>query len=325
MAADAARLALPEIGRPWRLALLGDRGMLARKVRELAPAGCVVGGFDLPGFNLTDAAQVAAALDGFAPDIICNCAAFTAVDACEEREAEALAVNGTAVGNLAALARQTGALLLHLSTDYVFAGDQRSPYREAAATAPQSAYGRTKLAGEQAILASGLQRYLIVRTSWLYGPGGRNFVATILGLAAERDELRVVADQVGSPTYTGDLAEALYRLLAAVLDAERQGDPGGFGVYHFSNAGECSWFDLAVAAIEQARAHGRQLRVRQVHPIATADYPLPAPRPAYSVLATDRYRQLTGCPVPSWQDGLRRYIEETGCPGQPDKEKPNHD
>jgi dTDP-4-dehydrorhamnose reductase len=152
-----------------------------------------------------------------------------------------------------------------------------------------------------------LQRYFIVRTSWLHGPGGKNFVTTILRLAAERDELRIVADQVGSPTYTGDLAEALLRLLASAGQGEAF---DGYGLYHFANAGQCSWCEFADAIVAEARHHGETLAVNRVVPIATADYPLPAPRPAWSVLSTQRYRAVTGSAPPPWRDGLARHLAE---------------
>ena len=207
---------LSPVTRHRPLALIGSNGMLARKVRELAPPQYEVVGFDLPEFDLTDRAQVMAEMTRLQPAVIINCAAFTNVDGCESQEELATRVNGAGPGTLAEAAQAVGAILVHISTDYVFAGDKGSPYTESDPTGPLSAYGRSKLAGEAAIVASGLSRYFILRTSWLYGPGGKNFVETMLRLAAERDELRVVADQVGSPTYTGDLAAAIYNLLGFV-------------------------------------------------------------------------------------------------------------
>lgn len=297
--------------RPLRMVLFGAKGMLARKVIELAPGGLEVHGYDLPELDITRCDQVRRCVQQWQPDIILNCAAYTAVDRCEAEEEAALAVNGEAVACLAKVAGELDALLVHLSTDYVFDGRGCVPYRESDPVAPQSAYGRSKLAGEEAILASGLKRHLIVRTSWLYGPGGKNFVDTILELAAVRDELRVVDDQVGCPTYTGDLAEALYRLIAAVLLGERSGRSDGFGRVHFSNAGSCTWHALACAAVAAARELGWKLVVDRIEPIPTEAYPLPAPRPAYSVMSKDRYALLTGCTVPTWQDGLLRFLRES--------------
>jgi dTDP-4-dehydrorhamnose reductase len=290
---------------PRVLALIGAGGMLARKVRELAPSGYAVHGFDLPGFDITDRPLVLAEMAALGPAVIVNCAAFTDVDGAESREDLATLVNGAGPGHLAEAARQCEAVLVHISTDYVFAGDKGVPYREEDPTGPLSAYGRSKLAGERAIAASGLERHFILRTSWLYGPGGKNFVETMLRLAAEREELRVVADQVGSPTYTGDLAAAIFRLLAL---AELPAGPGPFGVYHFANRGECSWHGFATQIVASARAAGIPLKVKRIVPIATGDYPLPARRPAYSALAKDKYLSATGAAIPPWQESLELYL-----------------
>lgn len=304
----AAEQLLPERGAPWRLALVGANGMLAKSLRALVPGNVVIAGYDLPDCDITRPVQMRAALEAFRPDLVVNCAAFTAVDRCESEEAAAQAVNGMAAGTLATAAADCGALLIHLSTDYVFDGRKGAPYLETDPPAPLSAYGRSKLAGEQAIAASGLERQLIVRTSWLHGPDGSSFVATILRLAGEREELRVVADQIGSPTYTGDLAMALYTLAGAVLRAEREGRRDRYGLYHFANAGQCSWHEFAEAIVAEAGRLGVPLAVQRILPIATADYPLPAPRPAWSVLATQRFRSVTGCTVPEWRDGLIRHL-----------------
>ncbi len=285
-----------------KLALIGCNGMLARKVREFAPTNYTVHGFDLPQFELTDRAQVLAELEHLQPAVIINCAAFTNVDGCETEEELATRVNGAGPGFLADAAKAVGSVLVHISTDYVFAGDKTSPYREDDPTGPLSAYGRSKLAGEKAIVASGLARYFIVRTSWLYGPGGKNFVETMIRLAGERDELRVVADQFGSPTYTGDLAAAIFRLLAL--------SPPAYGIYHFANLGECSWHGFAEAIVELARQHGEPVKATRVLPIATSDYPLPAPRPAYSVFSRDKYLHTTGAALPHWRDSLEIYFRE---------------
>ena len=287
-----------------RLALIGANGMLARKVRELAPAGFAISNYDLPEFDLTDRAQVLAEMERLQPAVIVNCAAFTNVDGCETQEELATRVNGAGPGYLAAAAKAVGAILVHISTDYVFSGDKGTPYLESDPTAPISAYGRSKLAGEEAIAASGLERYFILRTSWLYGPGGKNFVETMLRLAAERDELRVVADQVGSPTYTGDLAQAIYRLLVV---ADR---PDVFGVYHLADLEECSWHGFAETIVTLAKEAGEPLRATRVTPIRTDEFPLPAPRPAYSVFSKEKYLTATGATLPHWQESLKKYLKE---------------
>ena len=307
------------------LALIGSNGMLARKVRELSPDDYEISNYDLPEFDLTDRAQVLAEMTRLQPAVVVNCAAFTNVDGCENQEELATRVNGVGPGYLAEAAQAVGAILVHISTDYVFSGDKGSPYTESDPTGPLSAYGRSKLAGEAAIIESGLSRYFILRTSWLYGPGGKNFVETMLRLAAERDELRVVADQIGSPTYTGDLAVAIYNLLEAVTrdallvtgaDSEpfvtRHPSPVTdlFGLYHFSNQGETSWHGFAEEIIAQARQQGEILRAARVVPIATSDYPLPALRPAYSVFAKEKYLAATGAGIPDWQESLSFYLQE---------------
>jgi dTDP-4-dehydrorhamnose reductase len=291
-------------GSKRQIALVGERGMLAQKVRQLAPAQCVVHGLSRPDFDLTDATGVREKLRALKPDVIVNCAAYTQVDACESNAGLAFRVNGEGPGNLARVAVELGATLVHMSTDYVFAGDASHPYKEDDEPAPESVYGRSKLCGEKAIIDSGLQRYFILRTSWLYGPGGRNFVETMLRLAAEHQELSVVADQVGTPTYSGDLARAIFNLLA--LEGSGPGTP--YGVYHFSNEGSCSWHGFAETIVTLAKSLGLPLLARRVVPIASADFPLPAPRPAYSVLSKGKYRKITGAVVPEWRESLELYM-----------------
>lgn len=287
-----------------RLALIGANGMLARKVRELLPKHYELHGFDLPEFDVTDRECVTTVLARLAPAVIINCAAYTNVDGAETEEALAMQVNGTAPGYLAMVAKQLGATLVHISTDYVFAGEKTEPYLESDAVAPASAYGRTKLAGERAIVDSGLTRYYIVRTSWLYGPGGKNFVETVMRLATEREELRIVADQIGSPTYTADLAGALFALLAA-------GETGApYGIYHYANDGEASWYDFACAIVALMRKQKLPVKAQRVVPITTEEYPLPARRPAYSVFSKAKYSAATGTVVPDWQSSLKQYLQE---------------
>ncbi len=285
-----------------RLALVGANGMLARKVRELVPAGCALAEFDLPDFDIADGDAVRAAMERCRPAVIVNCAAYTNVDGAEADEPLAMRVNGLGPGHLARAAGEVGAILVHVSTDYVFDGGKTTPYAEDDPVAPMSAYGRSKLAGEEAIRASGLTAYYIVRTSWLYGPGGKNFVETVIRLATEREELRIVDDQIGSPTYTGDLAAALF----ALLDAGANRAP--FGVYHFANGGETSWYGFACEIVALMRQLGMPVAARRIVPIATGDYPLPARRPAYSVFAGDKIRRATGMAIPAWRDSLAAYM-----------------
>jgi len=310
-----------QLGAGGPVVLLGAKGMLAQMVRARAPQGIDLRCYDLPEFDLTDKALVARVLSEIKPEIIINCAAYTAVDACQTQEDFATSVNADSVGRLAEIARAQDATLVHISTDYVFAGTQKRPYREEDPTGPLSAYGRSKLKGEQAIIASGLEKFFIIRTSWLYGPGGNNFVETILRLAAERDELRIVADQIGSPTYTADLADAIFNLLG-IADEPQPLRRSPYGVYHFANDGRCSWYEFATEIVALATKTGFSLRVKKLLPIRTEEYPLPAPRPAYSVFDKSKYCLATGKIVPGWETSLRKYFREhnrTGSPGGTDK------
>jgi dTDP-4-dehydrorhamnose reductase len=270
-----------------RLLVTGAAGMLGRDVVAAAQeAGHDVAALARAELDITDAAAVRDAIAAARPDAVINCAAWTDVDGAEAHEAEATAVNGAGAGNVAAAAGD--ALVVHVSSDYVFDGTASEPYTEDAATGPRSAYGRSKLAGERAVSEAG-GRAAIVRASWLFGPHGRNFVDTMRRLGAERDELAVVDDQVGCPTYTGHLAAALVEI------AER----GVTGVMHVAGGGRCSWFDLAEATFEET---GVAVRVR---PQSTADTGRPAPRPAFSALASTR----GDAPVlPPWREGLRAHL-----------------
>ncbi len=270
-----------------RLLVPGAAGMLGRDVVAAAgDAGHEVVALARADLDITDAGAVRAAVSEARPDAIINCAAWTDVDGAEADEADATAVNGAGAGNLAAAAGD--ALVVHVSTDYVFDGEASEPYPESAVTGPRSGYGRSKLAGELAV-ASASDRAAIVRSSWLFGPHGRNFVDTMRRLGAERDALAVVDDQVGCPTYTGHLAPALVEV------AER----GLTGVLHVAGRGRCSWFDLAVATFEE-----NCLRC-DVRRQSTADAGRPAPRPAFSALASTR----SDAPVlPPWREGLRAHL-----------------
>ncbi len=266
-----------------RLLVTGAAGMLGRDVVAAAgSAGHEVAALARADLDITDAAAVSAAVRAARPDAVINCAAWTDVDGAEENEAAATAINGAGAGNLA----HQGVHVVHVSSDYVFDGEAREPYTEDAPTAPRSAYGRSKLAGELALAGANAA---IVRSSWLFGPHGRNFVDTMRRLGAERDELAVVDDQVGCPTYTGHLAPAL------VTIAER----GVTGLMHVAGGGRCSWLELAEATFAET---GLDCRVR---PQSTADLGRPAPRPAFSALASTR----DDAPVlPPWREGLRAHL-----------------
>lgn len=234
-------------------------------------------------------------------DWIINCAAYTAVDRAEDEESEAMAVNGEGPRNLGRVANEVGARVIHVSTDYVFDGRSRSPYPEEARPSPQGAYGRTKAAGEQR-LADATAAHFIVRTAWLYGVHGKSFVSTMLKLMPEQEELGVVDDQHGSPTYTVDLADAICRIVAS--------DSRAFGLYHYTNEGATTWFDFARAIYAAARARGKITRECYVRGITTQEYPTRAVRPRYSVLDTARIKATFGLTIPSWRNALQRYFDE---------------
>ncbi|GAO55348.1 dTDP-4-dehydrorhamnose reductase [Novosphingobium sp. MD-1] len=275
--------------------IVGANGQLGRSLAANAPEGVAVVAHGSDTLDITDADAVRASVEAQRPDFLFNAAAYTAVDKAESDEAAALAVNATAVGHLAAAARAAGARFIHVSTDFVFDGRQGIPYAPDAPTAPIGAYGRTKLAGEAAAGADAL----VVRTAWVYAPTGGNFVRTMLRLMAERPEVRVVADQVGTPTYAPGLAAALWTLAGQ----------GARGIHHYTDSGAASWYDFAVAIQEEALAAGLLDRCVPVLPIATADYPTPARRPFYSVLDKTATFAALGQPAPHWRVQLRAMIE----------------
>jgi dTDP-4-dehydrorhamnose reductase len=274
------------------LVITGVYGQLGRAVeREARRRGLDPIGYDLDTLDIRNASAVDAAVAGCRPATVINCAAMTAVDQCEHDPTTAMAVNGEAVGHLAAACNRAMARLVHVSTDYVFSGTGQRPYLEHDPTGPINSYGRSKLAGER--LATGADRHLIVRTSWLFGHGGSNFVEAIRRqLDAGTTALRVVADQVGSPTYCEDLA-------AALLDLDAH---GATGIVHACNSGVTSWHGFAAEIVRQLGA------ASAVEPVTTAEAPRPAHRPAYSALDTGTLNRLIGRPLPPWQDALARYL-----------------
>jgi dTDP-4-dehydrorhamnose reductase len=249
--------------------------------------------------NLLRPDQIRQAVTTHKPDWVINCAAWTQVDKAETEAATAFRINRDGAECLAQTVAGCGGRLLHMSTDYVFDGRQRRPYRETDATGPQSVYGRSKLAGEQAVLAA-LPEAIVLRTAWVYGVRGRNFVKTMLRLAATGQVLRVVKDQTGTPTSAADIAQAI----AALTSCDTR------GVFHFTAAGETTWYDFTVAILEEARRIGFGIRTESVLPISTAEYPVAAARPAYSVLDTTRIQACLEGPVPAWRDSLRTMLKE---------------
>ena len=289
--------------------LTGINGQLGWELqRTLAPLGTVVG-LDRAQLDLSQPEMIRTVVREYRPDIIVNPAAYTAVDKAEAEPEQAHAINATAPGVLAEEAKKLGALLVHYSTDYVFDGGKTDPYSEDDRPNPQSVYGRSKLAGEDAVRASGCA-HVILRTSWVYGVQGGNFVKTVLRLARERDELRIVADQFGAPTWARRLAlcsaEILRQCRANPDDASRH------GLFHLTAAGRTSWHDYAEEIVCLARQYDPLLRDKPlaIEAIPTSAYPLPAPRPANSVLATNKVKKAFGLELPPWRDDLAACIEE---------------
>jgi dTDP-4-dehydrorhamnose reductase len=272
------------------LLVTGAGGMLGRAVVDAATRlGHDVQASTRADLDITDAQATRLALVSARPTAVINCAAYTDVDGAESAWQAAEAVNARGAGNVAAAAAEIGALIVHVSTDYVFDGSKREPWLESDAVAPLGVYGDTKLAGERAIAAAN-PVHAIVRTAWLYGAGGKNFVDTMLALGAQRAEVSVVTDQVGCPTWTGHLAGALVEL------AER---PQETGIHHIAGSGSCSWNEFALEIFERAGIECRVL------PATSEQFVRPATRPAYSVLGSERRNPLV---LPPWQDGVAEYL-----------------
>lgn len=273
----------------------GAGGMLAQDVlARLADAGVPAVAVARTDLDITDPAAVQAVLSEHRPAVVVNCAAWTAVDDAETREDDALRINGDGPRHLAEACRELDAVLLHVSTDYVFPGDAEKPYAEDAPTGLRSAYGRTKLVGEQAVLATLPDSGFVVRTAWLYGAGGGNFVRTMIKLEAVKDTLDVVDDQRGQPTWTVDLAHRLVLLGQAALAGTAPA-----GVYHGTSSGETTWFGFTQEIFRLLGADAARVR-----PTTSAAFARPAPRPAYSVLGHDRWQQAGIEPIRDWSEGL---------------------
>ena len=274
-----------------KLLVTGAAGMLGRDVMLAAGnAGHDVVGFGRAELDVTDAAALEKKFDLERPDVVINCAAWTDVDGAEEAEADALAINGAGAGNVAAAAAAVGASVVYVSSDYVFDGSKGEPYVESDQTAPLSAYGRTKLAGEEATIAAN-KRHFVVRSSWLFGVRGGNCVETMLRLAESQNEVLVVRDEVGSPTYTWHLAYGVVRLIEGVE----------FGIHHMAAAGRCSWYEFAREIFEQAKVECKVLST------TAAEFGRSASRPPYSVMVSQREHAIR---LPSWQDGLAGYLAQ---------------
>jgi dTDP-4-dehydrorhamnose reductase len=287
---------------PIRFLVTGQKGQVVSALAERAPKGVEVLTLGRPDLDLANPASIRDAFDGETADIVINAAAYTAVDKAEEEEALAMRVNGAGAGLVAEQARRLGAPVIQLSTDYVFDGSLDRPYREDDPTAPLGAYGRSKLEGEEAVAAAN-PRSVILRTAWVYSPFGANFVKTMLRLGETRDEVRVVADQLGSPTNALDIADAIFAVAMRML---AQPGPEDYGVFHVTGAGEATWAEFAEEIFSDSRAYGR--KPVKVTPIATADYPTPARRPANSRLDGALLERVYGVRLPPWRDSLRPVV-----------------
>lgn len=283
--------------------LIGSQGQLGQQLQQILKNQgqnlITVARNDL---DLTQNTAIRQIIQTHQPQLIVNCAAYTAVDKAESEKDLAYQINGIASGIMAEEAEKLGAYLIHISTDYVFNGTKGYPYLENDLTEPLSVYGASKLAGEQAIIQA-CTRYLILRTAWVYGVYGKgNFVKTMLRLGTEREEIKVVSDQIGSPTWTGDLSQAISLLIPQL-------SPDITGIYHYTNSGVASWYDFAVAIFEEAKQLNFPLKVQQVIPITTADYPTPAKRPAYSVLSCGKITKILGKFPPHWRESLKLMLK----------------
>ena len=290
-----------------RILVTGREGQVARALLNAAGGDVVIDVLGRPELDVTDRESIELAIRRLSPDILVNAAAYTAVEKAETDEASAFAVNGQGAGNAAAAAATAGIPIIHVSTDYVFSGDQEDPYREEDPTRPINVYGRSKLAGEQAVVVAN-SAHVILRTSWIYAPWGSNFVRTMLRLAGERDTVRVVTDQWGTPTYAPDIAEGILTVARKAL-----GDANGEawrGIFHMTAAGATSWAGFAEAIFSASAAHGAP--TSRVEPITTAEYPTRARRPANSLLDNAKFRGTFVHALPDWRGGVQRCVAAIG-------------
>jgi dTDP-4-dehydrorhamnose reductase len=280
--------------------VMGCNGQLGHSLADTASVNVNLIGLDLPELDITDASAVLEICRETRPDVIVNATAYTAVDQAESESALATSVNVEGPRNIAIASREVGARLIHISTDFVFDGQSSTPYKADAVTNPLSVYGQTKRDGELAVLEETSGTAVVIRTSWLYSKTGSNFVKTMLRLMGERDELGIVADQFGSPTWADSLAEALW----AFVDA-----PEHSGIFHWTDSGETSWQEFAVAIQQEALALGLLGKAIPIHAIKTEDYPTAATRPAYSVLDCSSTIQAINIQPAEWRTNLRRMLK----------------
>lgn len=288
-----------------KILLIGITGQVGQELqRTLTSLGEVIG-VGRQELDLSQSEKIHQLISEIKPDIIVNAAAYTAVDKAEGEPDLAMAINASAPKEMALAAQKIGATLLHISTDYVFNGRNHTPYLETDQTDPLGVYGKSKLLGEVGVREN-CDRHIILRTAWVYGARGHgNFVKTMLRLGAERTELKVVADQIGSPTWSYDIATTITQLLTKSRD-----DSDINGIYHFTNSGVASWYDLSVASFAEARKLGFPLKIEQVLPITTAEFPTPTQRPAYSVLSKTKITAVLNNYPPNWSYSLKKMLKE---------------
>ncbi len=285
-----------------KLLVTGQAGQVARAMAQAGSDDVMVTCVSRPDLDLTDLSSIRTAIDRHKPNIVVNPAAYTAVDKAESEAELAFGINRDGAGNVARAAAEAGLPIVHISTDYVFAGDKTEPYLEGDETGPTCVYGASKLAGERAV-AEANPACVVLRTAWVYAPWGNNFARTMLRLAADRDVIRVVADQHGTPTYAPDIAQAVLAVCRTLAD--RPDSTDWRGVFHLTNGGATTWAGFAAEIFAQSAAHGGPSA--RVEPITTADYPTPARRPANSRLNTDRFARTFGYQMTDWKDALARF------------------
>ena len=287
-----------QISSSVRIAVTGANGQLGHQLVKRFSGKVQLKAYDKSALNIADENEVEQTLTEFAPHIIINAAAYTAVDKAEQDIEQATNINELGPTYLARVAQRLDAVLIHVSTDYVFDGTSKSPYVETDNTGPQSVYGSTKLNGENAVIKH-CTKHIILRTAWVFGEHGNNFVKTMLRLSNTRTELGVVADQIGGPTYAGDIAQAIFDISSQVINGSDK-----WGVYHFSGMPYVSWHQFALAIFDSAARHNLLAQAVDVKPITTADYPTPAKRPAFSTLNCSKIEQNFAVKPSDWQYAL---------------------
>lgn len=291
-----------------KILILGTTGQLGQELLDTLPTKDNVIACDRNQVDLTVPDTIQSAITHYQPELIINAAAFTAVDKAEQEPDLAFAVNAIAPRVMAETAQQIGASLIHVSTDYVFDGHNHLPYREIDSTQPLGVYGRSKLAGEVAVQQA-CDRSIILRTAWVYSTYGEgNFVKTMLKLGREREEIRVVMDQIGTPTWAWQIASVISQLVPLVTGATF--DLEETGIYHCTNSGVASWYDFAIAIFEESQQIGFPLQVKHIQPITTEEFPTLAQRPAYSVLSNQKLNSVLGDPAPHWRSSLRQMLSQ---------------